>query len=379
MSFENKDFIIKSYKDKKTAKTKDVLRRYKGKESVVVVPDGVKAIGDYVFADDVEPNEFIEKIVIPDSVTEISLRAFAWCMALKEIVFPKKMLCFRLDFSHCPSLEEINVPDSVKRIRDINLCCTGSIKRINVGENICDIEIVVFSRKDKPVTILPGKINPVLLKNPAYVIKKNFVVNKKHKISLARLELDKKVVRIPDGIETIGPNTFYELYQYTKNVSDMTPVEKVVIPASVKKIREMAFYGCNSLKEVVYEGFSKDIAIDKWAFFMCMNFHKDGREIICKDTPKPKEKKTRTTNLKIDRLILIHKMVKSGCYPSLKEIVNVCRYDLGMGTCSPSTINRDIELLRNRFNAPLDYDRFKNGYYYADKDFIIDFDRIGSL
>ena len=102
MSFENRDFIIKSYKDKKTAKTKDVLRRYKGKESVIVVPDGVKAIGDYVFADDVEPNEFIEKIVIPDSVTEISLRAFAWCMALKEIVFPKKMLCFRLDFSHCP-------------------------------------------------------------------------------------------------------------------------------------------------------------------------------------------------------------------------------------------------------------------------------------
>ena len=80
----NPDFIIKSVKCK-SGKTKNVLRRYKGSESVVMIPDGVGKIDDFVFADDIEPNETITKIVIPDSVTEISAYAFAWCKALKEM------------------------------------------------------------------------------------------------------------------------------------------------------------------------------------------------------------------------------------------------------------------------------------------------------
>ena len=35
---------------------------------------------------------------------------------------------------------------------------------------------------------------------------------------------------------------------------------------------------------------------------------------------------------------------------------------------STATISRDIEFLRTRFNAPIEYDAFENGYYYK-KDF----------
>ena len=85
----NPDFIIKSIKCK-SGKTNNVLSRYKGSESVVMIPDGVGKIDDFVFADDIEPNETITKIVIPDSVTEISAYAFAWCKALKEIIISRK-------------------------------------------------------------------------------------------------------------------------------------------------------------------------------------------------------------------------------------------------------------------------------------------------
>ena len=227
MSFENKDFIIKSYKDKKTAKTKDVLRRYKGKESVVVVPDGVKAIGDYVFADDVEPNEFIEKIVIPDSVTEISLRAFAWCMALKEIVFPKKMKEFFIEFDNCPSIAEITVPESVMKVG--NLRFTKTLRKINVGENITYVALSFFE-KNKPMTASrPDQIADALLLNPVYAVEGAFVVNTKYRTTLFRLNFEETEVRIPDGIETLGPNTFYELYQYSKLASSMKPVETIFV------------------------------------------------------------------------------------------------------------------------------------------------------
>lgn len=57
-----------------------------------VIPEGVKAIGDYVFMDFKQ----LESIQLPDSLEYIGHRAFNWCHALKEIVFPANLK--KLDF-----------------------------------------------------------------------------------------------------------------------------------------------------------------------------------------------------------------------------------------------------------------------------------------
>ena len=171
----NPDFIIKSVKCK-SGKTKNVLRRYKGSESVVMIPDGVGKIDDFVFADDIEPNETITKIVIPDSVTEISAYAFAWCKALKEIEFPKNLKKFAVNFSHCPSVEEIFVPESVTEIQ--NLCYTKTLKTIHVGSNITKVNFSVFKDK-KMIAIKPKSVADFLLLNSAYTVKDGFAINKK--------------------------------------------------------------------------------------------------------------------------------------------------------------------------------------------------------
>lgn len=67
----------------------DVLEKYTEENGVieVVIPDGVKIIGERAF----ENCRNIEKVIIPDGVTEIGKFAFYWCSALLDISIPKSV------------------------------------------------------------------------------------------------------------------------------------------------------------------------------------------------------------------------------------------------------------------------------------------------
>ena len=56
-----------------------------GKEHVII-PDGVKTIGKYAFA-----NCHVKSVIIPDSVTEISESAFSSCSNLETVIFGKNV------------------------------------------------------------------------------------------------------------------------------------------------------------------------------------------------------------------------------------------------------------------------------------------------
>ena len=59
----------------------------------------------------------------------------------------------------------------------------------------------------------------------------------------------------------------------------------------------------------------------------------------------------------LDRIIEIHRKIFSGCFPNTSQLA----YDLEV---TPSTISRDIEYLRERFFAPIEYSAQHRGYYY---------------
>ncbi len=65
----------------------------------------------------------------------------------------------------------------------------------------------------------------------------------------------------------------------------------------------------------------------------------------------------------IERLWVIHYAIKSGTYPSLKKLKDLC-FDQTGSRVTDLTLNRDLKTLRDRYNAPLVYDRGRNGYYY---------------
>lgn len=64
----------------------------------------------------------------------------------------------------------------------------------------------------------------------------------------------------------------------------------------------------------------------------------------------------------IERIVHIHNSIASKKYPNTRKLAKELE-------CSTSTISRDIEFLRDRCNAPCNYDSQKRGYYYTDSHF----------
>ena len=132
----SKDFVIDA----------GTLKKYKGKEEVILIPDGVKVIDKNVFYE----NSSLKKVVLPDTVTQIKDSAFAFCNHLEAVVFSTKMTTLApgaftddkslkaIDLSHtkvktmrkkcfycCKNLEVVQLPDCLKSIEDFAFANTA--------------------------------------------------------------------------------------------------------------------------------------------------------------------------------------------------------------------------------------------------------------
>ncbi|MCM1173861.1 MAG: leucine-rich repeat domain-containing protein [Blautia sp.] len=117
-----------------------ILLDYRGNDSVVVIPDGVKTIGAGAF----EAETGITKVVIPDSVETIGEGAFAGCGSLTEMEGGGSVRRIKdRAFQGCP-MQTIRIPASVEEIGLRAYDTADSIKAAGSG-------IVVFEG-----TSLPG-------------------------------------------------------------------------------------------------------------------------------------------------------------------------------------------------------------------------------
>ena len=384
MKLNNPDFIIKEASDLENG-TEYILRRYKGKGGVVEIPEGVTQIENNIFGDDIESNKTVTKIIMPDSVKDIEMDAFSYCEELKEIIFSKNLERLSLDLRGCFSIKEIVIPDSVTAISYLHR--EKNLTDIYIGSNLIEVDDSAFSfisnekndseadentfyekiQKDRNDTIA------VLSQNPAYRILEGFMVNKNTKTALFRTDFTNTELRIPDIVETIGSYCIDERCLYGKKE---TFLRKLFIPSCVKTINSYAFEECDELESVIYEGFTKDLSIAEDAFENCALFRKNGCDIICKDTKPSDNPKKRTTNSMIRRLKLINLLIKGNNYPNTDDILEYCRKRLEDPGLSKTTISRSIALLQDEFGAPLEYDRHENGYYYTDKNYVLDFETI---
>jgi len=66
--------------------------------------------------------------------------------------------------------------------------------------------------------------------------------------------------------------------------------------------------------------------------------------------------------LKYERFLYFHDRVKANLYPNARNLAD--EYEI-----SNRTAQRDIEFMRDRLNAPLEYDHRKRGYFYSDSSY----------
>lgn len=78
-----------------------------------------------------------------------------------------------------------------------------------------------------------------------------------------------------------------------------------------------------------------------------------------------KTKRLEVNHLMLERLVYIHQELSALSYPNCTQLAKKLE-------CSVSTINRDIEFLRDRFYAPIIYDYTKRGYCYS-RDYTLPF------
>jgi hypothetical protein len=134
-----------------------ILLRYNGENKEVVIPSTVTEIYLQAFA--FTP---VEKITIPDSVKKIGARAFE-ASKLKSITLPEGITTLENGtFSRCWDLAEIQLPQSICVIKDRVFLECHSLENIVLPENVKSIgNEAFFACKNLQEIILPAQLQEV--------------------------------------------------------------------------------------------------------------------------------------------------------------------------------------------------------------------------
>lgn len=200
----------------------DVLVKYRGDGGDVVIPEGVKKIGDSAFYS----CKSLTSVTIPDSVTEIGEHAFYNCDSLTSVTIPSSVTSIGVgSFSDCDLLEAINVSDG--------------------NPNFTSINGILYTRDVKTLLQCPGaKISVTIPDSVTEIAEDAFC----YCTSLTS-------VTIPDNVTSIKVHAFSHCFSLTS----------IIIPDSVTSIEENAFMFCEDLTSVII--LAKTIYIDEDAFF----------------------------------------------------------------------------------------------------------------
>ena len=198
------------------------LTRYGGFDKNVVIPDGVKKIGNEAFLNYTN----LESVSIPNSVTYIDgfvYGAFQGCTKLKSIKLPNSITGLgSWVFEGCTSLTDVTLPNNLEGC-GINVFanCT-SLKSIVVPKSLKDIGHGMFSGCSSLVSIqLPDNMEELpegMFNNCVGINNLDFLT----------------------GIKTIGGSAF----------SDCDGLKSITIPSSVTSISKNAFGNCSNLESI---------------------------------------------------------------------------------------------------------------------------------
>lgn len=214
-----------------------ILFDYIGTNGVVTIPDHVDRISQHAFSD----CETVWQIFVPNSVSTLDYGAFERCKSLREVYFMENGIeVIEWDtFAHCPSLELVSLPASVKEIDEkafshsyrwkIRAPMGSEAERFAKAQGRLDLSEEIPQKNE-------GSASPSEdADENGFVIVGGVLV---HYLG------DMRTVNIPEGVTEIQSGAF----------GRACLAEKIIVPASVVKIAEDAFQTQKGIKLYVEKG-----------------------------------------------------------------------------------------------------------------------------
>lgn len=154
--------------------------------------------------------EYLETIIIPESITDIGYRAFLGCFAMKSVKLPEGVKHLGQHAFGCAHLQKINIPDSLT-VMDGNPFHAGGPLKISISK-----------------------------KHPVFRVQKNELINIEKGSLVCYLGNKQKSYQIPEGITEIEAGAF----------SSCDELIKLSMPDTVRRIGREAFEGCSLLTSI---------------------------------------------------------------------------------------------------------------------------------
>ena len=210
----------------------------------VTIPGCVTHIGELAFAD----CNGLRSVTIPDDVAAIERGTFFGCEGLAHVTMGNGVASIGNDtFYGCTNLTDVTIPNGVTNVGANAFNCIR-LARVVIGSGVANIGERAFAG----CRVLKAFV--VDDNNPRYKSVNGLLLSKDGKTLVCGVSGD---VVIPDSVTRIGENAFYWNDGLTS----------VIIPNSVKHIGESAFLGCYRLASVtIPEGVT---SISDGAFLNC--------------------------------------------------------------------------------------------------------------
>ncbi len=220
-----------------------ILRYWVYDKEVIVIPDGIKKIGQSAFRNFDKKEDSLVEIVLPKSLRIIEANAFSSRKKLKKINIPNGVEeIVSGTFWECEQLEEVYIPASVNKIHlnafpkykgddpysSETKCMFRTIKVDEDNENYCSDDGILLSKDRKQLFFIP-------------------YIKQKEKIT------------IPIGVEVISDNLFYK--------NDF--IIELELPDTIKSIGKSSFSECNNLKKIKLPKYLE--SVEDYSFCNCKN------------------------------------------------------------------------------------------------------------
>ncbi|MCI8771351.1 MAG: leucine-rich repeat protein [Lachnospiraceae bacterium] len=270
----NKNFVLDDGVLFSADKTDLLLYPRAQLHSSYTIPNGVEYIGSGAFAGckhlkEIKIPESVEqlsqrcfsgsgllRIEIPDEVEYMGAAVFQNCVSLSEIKLSKQFTSIYGDaFKKCISLKSLFLPASINWLEPEAFEGCSQLEQIEVAEAsqyFYTKDGVLFSKQENQLVCYPvGK------KEKEYHVPDDITIIKESAFNQCKF-LER--VKLPEGMEQIGPNVFIG-----------SGIKEIELPDTIKVIGSFAFQDCKALSKVKLSG--SLIELPSGVFSGCESLH----------------------------------------------------------------------------------------------------------